>query len=191
MGYIHHGSEPRGAEQLSGDLPSLSDQDVHTMVLVAESYERLRTVLLALSGVSLLHNLDIAKVGELAGVIAAARTELDEARAALGTVRRSGNNRVSIEAEQLRSVLVLLDGEVCRLARDNRGDVQFGALDAARRVLATCAIPQAGMRHFSSVSCAGYTSYADSHDGHSPHHDHHDHLHGEAEHGSLHLLHTH
>jgi len=178
MGFIHHGSDPLTADAMAAGVPSLTDSGVEAAVLLSQAYERLRTVLLALSGVSLLRSLRIAEVGEMSGVVAMAGVELAECRRLLGSNALSRADFTAARAEQLQLGLTALADEVERIAKDGHGDLRYAVLDSVRRRLARSTLPAAGMRHFSSVSCSGYSSYLDSiahhGDGHWHTHAHHD-----------------
>lgn len=178
MGFLHHGAGPAPAAEVAEARRELSDAAVSDTLVLAEAYERLRAALLALSGTSLLRNLRIAVPGELPGVVVVAAEELDEARRALGSASGSAHAGVRARAAALRSGIEILEQQAAAIARDGHGDVESSALHAVRRLLARSSLPVAGMRHFTSVSCAGYpgphSDVTHSHD-HSHVHEHHHH----------------
>lgn len=174
MGFLHHGTGPAPAAEIAHALPELSDGAVSDTLALAEGYERLRAALLALSGASLLRNLGIAAPGDLPGVLVVAGEELSEARRALGTAAGSAHAGVRSRAAALRAGIEALEDQAAAVARDGHGDVDSSALHAVRRLLARSSLPVAGMRHFTSVSCAGYPG---AHDDASHDHAHHVHAH--------------
>ncbi len=171
MGFVHHGQGPSSETDVARALPDLGDAAVADTLNLAEAYERLRCALLALSGVSLLRNLRIATPGALPGVVGAAREELAQARAVLAPASTSAHAGVRTRAAALRQGVEVLEEQAAAIARDGYGDVETAALQAVRRLLARVAVPAAGMRHFTSVSCAGYPGA--QHGTHSNSHAHH------------------
>ncbi len=172
MGFIHHSTLVHPADMVAAALPAFPDDEVARTVGLAEAYERARSALLALSGVSLLRNLGVAMPGEVGGVIAMAREQLDEARSGLEAANRAAQPGIRARATVVRGAVDLLTAEAERISHDGYGDLNIEALQAAQRLLAAAALPPAGMRRFTSVSCAAYPGWRDGAQEPGQPHDH-------------------
>jgi hypothetical protein len=183
MGFAHHGQGPPPPPEVALTLPQLSDRAVADAVSLAEAYGELRTALLALSGISLMRNLGLAAPGSLTGVVVTARDQLDRARHALTAPSASSRDGVKRRAAALMSGISILGEQAGALARDAHAEVDPASLHAVRDLLARIAVPDAGLRHFTSVSCAGYPGARQGHHGHDGHVGGHIHDHGSHRHG--------
>ena len=184
MGFVHFVEKPT-VEEISHRLPELSDRALSGVVRVSQGYAALRSAVLALAGVCMLRELDIAGPGDLPGVIAAARMSIEQARASLGSTAACPQD-VARRVAALRRCADVLGEELAALARDGYREVDTAALHKARFLLAATALPAVGMRHYASVSCAGYLasdardlalrghehSHAEHGHGHQHHHEH-------------------
>jgi hypothetical protein len=183
MGFAHHGQAPPPPPEVALKLPQLSDRAVADTVSLAEAYGELRGALLGFSGISLMQSLGLGTPSSLSGVVVTARDQLDRARQALATPSVSSHDGIRSRAAALMAGISILDEQAGALARDAHAEVDPASLHAVRGLLARTAVPDAGLRHFTSVSCAGYPAAQQGHHGHDGHVGGHLHDHGSHRHG--------
>lgn len=192
MGFLHHSTAPLTDVEIAGRAARLSDEQVADAATFALVYERLRGAFLALSGMSLLRTLALADAESVAGIVTIARSALSQARDHLSALPATSSTGLAVRIARAAAAVEILDAEAARVAREPRTSISMTALESARQVLSTISAPAVGIRHFSSVSCAGYHSHADAHG--SGHHDHpaeDAHVHGPADASHRHVHHQH
>ncbi len=168
MGLVHESSGPAHAEQVARALPVLDDRAVREAVALATAYAGVRHALLALSGISLMHNLGLGTPASLAGVVVSARTAVADARSHLDRPAVSRIAALRLRAALLVEACDLLEEMLGSLGRDVRTGIPRALLERVRRTLSRTSLVEAGMRQFTSVSCA---RYGNDHD-HLHHHAH-------------------
>lgn len=177
MGFVHHVEGPPPPTEVALRLPMLSDRAVADTLHLADGYREVRSALLALSGISLMHNLGLGSPSSLVGVVVTARESLERAEEALVGPAASAREGVQRRAIALSSAVVTLDEQAAALVADGHTVVDSDALHSVQRILARTAVPDAGLRHFTSVSCAGYPAARHEHDQHGSHEHVHTHAH--------------
>jgi hypothetical protein len=173
MGYVHHAEGPPPVAEVVRMLPILSDRAVGDTLHLADAYRETRTALLGLSGIALMHNLGLGSPASLMGVVVTVREALDRARDALVNPSGSRHEGVQRRAADLLTGITVLNELTDALGADGHTAIDPQALHAVRRLLVRTAVPDAGLRHFTSVSCAGYPSrHGHDHCRDDHHHDH-------------------
>lgn len=173
MGLIHEAAGPPPADELAAALPVLDDLGVSETVALSTAYAGVRRALLAVSGISLMQNLGLGSPSSLAGVVVTARTAVDDARGGLHRPLTSRRAALRHRAVLLAGACDLLEDQLAASSRDGRSEVPRRLLESVRTALAQASLVEAGMRQFTSVSCARYgASTGHSHD-HDHSHDHH------------------
>lgn len=184
MGYIHHWVEPTVPDDVALRLPNLTDATVSDALRLGDAYNEVRAALLVLAGVALIHHLGQGDTTSMQGAGATARACLDRARDALDRPSRSSHSGVRRRADLLCRSAKLLGEEVRELRAGRALAPDRAVLAAVQGQLVRTALPEAGIRFFTSTSCAGYHS-GEGHGGHGPHADDY----GVGEHGHYHVYH--
>jgi hypothetical protein len=182
VGFLHHSTAPPTEADVAFKAGELTDVQVADTVRFAAVFERVRGAFLALSGLSLFQSLHLAEAADSGGLIATTRATLAEARDHLANCSGSTLNGLPERTLRIVHAIETLEAETSRLAADPRSEVKTGVLEVARGALAAVSAPKVGIVHFSSVSCAGYYSYAAGlghghdhpHDRGIHHHHHHE-----------------
>lgn len=174
MGFLHQTAAPPAQDEIAHRVDRLSDAEVADAAAFGLAYERLRGAFLAMSGVSMLRSLRLVDAGDVAGLLATTRSALAQARDHLASGARTTSPRVRPRMERAAAAIEQLDAEALRVWADLHLEVRTDVLELVRSVLATVSAPRAGISHVTSVSCAGYYSFADGTSHHHGHgHDHH------------------
>lgn len=175
MGFSHNGVTAPEAEDIAAGLPHLPDRVVLETVRLGQAYREVRTALLALSGVALMHHLAMGDEIALIGVTANAVDCLDRARANLGPSLGSRREAVRSRALSLSQIAGVLQNEATKLQRRTATEPDYRVLRAAARTLSGVAAPKAGLRYLTSSSCTeAVAACRTDHDYHHHEHDHHD-----------------
>lgn len=167
MGFAHSGATAPEAADVAGALPRLPDRVVLETVRLGEAYSEVRSALLALSGVALMHHLGMGDEVSLAGVAATADDCLERARASLGPSLGSSSDPVCRRAAGLARISTLLQDEVTKLQVHLTREPDHRVLRAAARALSEVSAPAVGIRYLTSSSCTEAVSARRIH-----HHDH-------------------
>lgn len=169
MGFSHHKSGPPPPAQIALRFPRLSDRDVGGTLRLADGYEALRSALLALSGLSLVHSLGLGTPASLGGVVPSVEAMLEDSRCALATPIGSRHAGLKARAAVMLAGVEILEEEAHALRTGARTEISSRALQSVRDLLSRISLPDAGMRHFGSASCAAYSAVHE-HFGSTHHH---------------------
>lgn len=164
MGHLHHAPVAATAEDIASRLPALEDRDVARLIAIANAYNGARTVLMALGGLLVLRSTKLDATADVVGTLTGLVDRMTRARCDL-----SGAVGVRHPAARSRTITIaraldLLDQELNRALSEPHTNILLERLHAVHVLLSGTAVPDAGMREFSSTSCASW---------HSHHHHHH------------------